>query len=576
MAEFHFIRPEWFWALLPLVLLLTVYYYRRAAAGDWDKIIDPQLQPYMIIGNNRRQRRWPLSLLGIAGLLSIVALAGPSWERLPQPVFKAQSALVILLDLSRSMDSQDVKPSRLRRAHHKITDVLQQREEGQTALLVFAAQTYTVTPLTDDTDTINAHIPTLTTDLMPAQGSRPDLAIEKALEIFKQANTRDGKVLLITDGIDTNATQTAADKLTAAGHQLLILGIGTTDGAPIPLGNGGFLKSNNGSIVIPKLSEQELKRFGKYRRLSIDDSDINALLNETIEDPLNLNAEKTEIETDTWRDEGPWLLLPLLLLAPLGFRRGILVFAFIVLLPLPQTSYAFEWDSLWRNSNQRGADALAAGEAEKASELFNDPEWRAAAHYRAGQYENTLSALENIDTPDALYNKGNALAKLGRIPEAIEAYEQTLSQQPDHEDAKHNRDLLMQQQQANPEQTSDQQQADPNNAENPQNQSKNGDTPPAQPEQENNQNDTGNPDTAENQQPENNPEQSPEQPPEQPQTAETETPEPQDTQPQQADAEQQLKEQWLQRIPDDPGGLLRRKFLYQYRQQAQPEEEQPW
>lgn len=636
MHDFHFLRPEWFWTLPPLALLLAWFATGRIRNGQWAKVVDPQLLEHVLTGEQHRQRLRPLALLGLAGILTIAALAGPAWEKLPQPVFKDQSALMILLDLSQSMDSQDLKPSRLERARHKLTDILRQRRIGQTGLIVYAAQPYTVTPLTDDTETINAHVPSLSTDLMPAQGSRPDLAIRKAMELFDQAGVHHGKVLFITDDLEPGQVGKAVDDLIAAGHELRVLGVGTAGGAPVPVPGGGFLKDASGAIVIPKLDEAALRQVvagrGEYHGLTIDDSDINHLLAEAPAAGLNLQTKATDLKTDTWRDEGPWLLLPVLLLAALAFRRGLLVAGIFLLLPLSKPAEAFEWNSLWLNHNQRGAQKLDAGDTEQAAGLFDDPQWRGVAQYRAGNYEAAVDSLNGIETADAFYNKGNALAKLGRTDEAIAAYEQALKLDPRHEDARYNRDLLLKQQQNaqqqsnsqqnkgnrnNQDQQSDSQQTqdgqngqDQQNAgrQNPQQGDDSGDQSPdasgqqQSAQQQHNQsgqqaNDTGNAST-ENQagdqnnpgQPEQNagrkssqdedeasdntgqpgPDQKDESTPRQAQGIAGSGEEP--------DPKQQATEQWLRRIPDDPGGLLRRKFLYQYRQQQQSQtpETEPW
>ncbi|HEX7027748.1 MAG TPA: VWA domain-containing protein [Gammaproteobacteria bacterium] len=617
MQEFHFLRPEWFWALPPLALLLAWFVTARLRSGQWVKVVDPQLLAHVLTGQGHRQRLWPLALLGIAGVLTVTALAGPAWKKLPQPVFKDRAALMILLDLSRSMDSQDLKPSRLQRAQHKLTDILRQRSSGQTGLIVYAAQPYTVTPLTDDTETINAHVSSLTTGLMPAQGSRPELAIHKAMELFEQAGVRNGKVLFITDDIQPGRVANAVDALYAAGHELLILGVGTADGAPVPVPGGGFLKNASGGIVIPKLDENALQQVvagrGRYHRLTIDDTDINFLLSETQAAGLNLQTESTELKTDVWRDEGPWLLLPVLLLTALAFRRGLLLAGVFILLPLPQPAEAFEWSSLWLNDNQRGARKLDEGNAQQAAALFDDPQWRGVAQYRAGNYEAAVETLDGIETADALYNKGNALARLGRTPEAVAAYEQALKLDPKHEDARHNRDLLLKQQQQqdsqqnqNGENDQDQQNGDQQNAQQNQDggtqQQSDGQQSPQQQDRGGQQaensdsmsTDDGHGDQSDSEQMERQPgqrsgqeasrndaqadetgeseEELKEQTPQaQEQTAETDdalTP----------DAQQQAMQQWLRRIPDDPSGLLRRKFLYQYRQQQKhsPPETDPW
>ena len=172
-AEFHFLRPEWLWALPAVVAGTLLLAYRKLGPGSWQNVVAPELAPHVLSRSAARaaDSRW--WLLGIGGVLATLALAGPAWQRIDQPVFRSDQALVIALDLSRSMDAQDVQPSRLARAKLKILGILDRREGGQTALLVYTANAFTVTPLTDDTDTILAMLPALAPDLMPVPGSRP-------------------------------------------------------------------------------------------------------------------------------------------------------------------------------------------------------------------------------------------------------------------------------------------------------------------------------------------------------------------------------------------------------------------
>ncbi len=593
MSEFHFIRAEWFTLLIPLAGLMLWWHLRRLYKGNWARVVDPHLQQYVLSDTEKNHSNLSSWLFFIATFLTIFAMAGPAWERLPMPVFKDESALIIALDLSRSMDAQDIQPSRLQRARLKLIDILRQKRAGQSALLVYAADAFVVTPLTDDIETIIAHVPNLTTDMMPSQGSRADRAIEKAIQLFEQTGVRSGDVLLITDEADTRQLNKGLPELRAAGHSLLLLGVGSTEGAPIPEQAGGFVKDKNGSIVIAKLNESELRAIAPYQQLSFDDRDINALFRLKEIDPLSIQAKRTELNTDTWRDQGPWLLLPVLVLALAGFRRGLFLFCLLCLLPLPQTSIAADWQSLWLNKDQRGVKALDEKNAAEAAELFNNPEWKAAAHYRAGQYEQALATLEGIEKTDALYNKANALAKLGQFEEAIETYNRVLKSDPEHKDAKYNRDLLTQQQQqssdsqqnSEQDQNSQQQQSDSSQKGSEQDsQQQQADSQQQQSEQQNSQQKDNSSDQesdssqsaqsgeeqAQVQQMEakKNPDKSDEEMMQAEQSVQ-----PEDTTP---DAEQQAIEQWLRRVPDDPGGLLRRKFMYQYRQQQSDKESKQW
>jgi Ca-activated chloride channel homolog len=593
MTEFHFIRPLWLLTLLPCAALLAWYYFGRRRGGLWTGYVEPQLWRHVLAGRDERRRLLPLLLTVLATVLCVLALAGPAWQRLPQPVFKNQNALVVALDLSSSMDSQDIKPSRLQRARHKLLDILERRREGQTALIVYAGAAFAVTPLTDDVNTIRAQVPDLETRLMPAQGSRPDLAIEKALELLAQGGVQRGHLLLITDHADPDLLAPMRERLLGAGHGFSMLGVGTVEGAPIPAPGGGFLKDRNGAIVIARLNESELRRLGPYRRLGVDDSDIDYLLPDSNPQLLADTGRETGLKTDTWRDEGFWLLPPLLLLTVLAFRRGLLLWlcAPLLMLTLSWTppARAFGWEDLWLNGNQQARRAFEEEQYETAQRLFNDPEWRAASAYRRGDYQTAADLLAEATSADALYNRGNALARLNRTGEAIESYNRALELEPRHADARHNRDLLLQQQQQQQQQNGNDQSGQQEQQQNPQ-------------AQQNQQPSDGQPEQAQ-QNPENPGEQTPPRQQQQQSAQDREQQQSQDrdseareqehgrdrpsqtaaeTAADEPDPERENMEQWLRRVPDDPGGLLKRKFQYQYRKQQQeqtkqtPSEREPW
>lgn len=568
-ANFLFLRPFWLVTIIPVIIGLIWLARRPVGVRIWKQVIDAHLLPYVLRGADKGLRRWSLLLIGVGGILAAIALAGPAWERLPQPVFRNQDALVIALDLSRSMDSEDVTPSRLQRARFKINDILNERADGQTALIVYAAQAFTVSPLTDDAATIIAQLPVLTTDLMPTQGSRVDRALSLAGDLLRQSGAGRGNVLVVTDGANPESSGPAAQELVAAGYRVSVLGVGTEAGGPIP-GQGGLIKGKDGAIVIAQLDRAALGELadaggGTYHDLAADDDDIKQLLTDL--DGAPANAGETELTADVWHDRGYWLLLPLLPLAALIFRRGfLLAFAMVIIIPMPRAE-AFNWQDLWQRPDQQASEWLENGDAERAAESFDDPAWQAAARYRAGQFEASLHALEGHQDVEAAYNRGNALARLGRFEDAIQAYDQALDLNPEHDDALFNRKLiedLMDQQQQQQSQTGENQ--DQQNQQNQQ-----------QDQQQNqqsagNQKDERNPDSAQDEQRGN--------------LNESDDREESDSRDDDKAGEdivrsdmtdseaQQAVDQWLRVIPDDPGGLLRRKFLLQYQQQRRPEHEE--
>ena len=267
-------------------------------------------------------------------------------------------------------------PAVLRRAKLKILDMLDRRESGQTALLVYSANAFTVTPLTNDNDTIAALVNSLGTDIMPSRGSYPEVAIAKGRQLLDQASAGFGEVLLITDGGSSPAAEAAARELKSAGYSLSILGVGTTEGAPIPRASGGFVTDNRGQIAVPRLEERGLRSLagiggGRYARISTDDRDLDTLLSGEVSGGATISDDA--LATDRWREEGPWLLLLLLPLAALAFRRGWVLVALVFIVPLPQPAQAASWTDLWLNKDQQAERELDAGNAGEAAALFEEP-----------------------------------------------------------------------------------------------------------------------------------------------------------------------------------------------------------
>lgn len=605
LKEFQLLRPEWLLSIVPLLTLVWLFWKKKLFSRDWESVIDPRLLPHLLVGKSGRKSIWPLLFWLSLGIITIFALSGPAWKKLPLPVFKKQSALVIVLDLSRSMNTQDVKPSRLVRARLKLLDLLKQRKEGQTALVVFAATAYTVSPLTDDSETIQSLVSSLTTDLMPVQGSRADLAVVKALELFQNAGIQKGDIVLISDGVSAKSINKLQD-LELQGYRLSVLAAGTQEGAPVPAHSGGFVKDNKGSIVVARTDKEQLYSLassygGVFQQMSLDDKDLQRIQKLFGDNQMLMDHEQTDFKADRWQEEGPWILLLVAPLVALVFRRGIflsLLLAFIIF-PVPRPVLALDipdWESLWKNSNQRAEEKLKQGDAEKAAELFDRADWKAASHYKAGQYEQALEQLSSVNSAGASYNQGNTLAKMGRLEEALKSYDEVLRQQPQHEDALFNRKLVedalkkqqQQQEQQNKDgeknsedqQNKDQQQQDQQNSEQSdqkdsgqQNQDQQSQSEADQQQQDQKEIDQQQAEQDEKEKSEEEKKARQEEAEKQQAEAEQQEAEELSSEQQTESLSEQAEAQWLRRIPDDPGGLLRNKFKYQYGRQQQPSQE---
>ncbi len=353
-----------------------------------------------------------------------------------------------------------------------------------------------------------------------------------------------------------------------------------------------------------KLREVADSGGGRYLEIDAPESSFQSLNQTAALFPEN--RDKSELTGDQWLDRGPWLLIPLILIAAICFRRGWLLVLLMAIFLNAETASAQNWDNLWNNlwqrPTQQAAKAFAKEEFDEAAQLSQDPDWQAAANYRAGNFKEAATALEPQTSSQAHYNRGNALAHSGELEKAIEAYDQALQADPGLEDASFNRDLveklLQQQEQQKQEESqndnsekkeqekedsdpnSDQNSKDQQNSEQSQDSSEQQEQKENQQIQENEQNqDNQNSQAQDQEQKEtkkeseaetNKPEESPEKAQEK-DVEEDEKKEPEgvaageedDEKP--MDAKQQALEQWLRRVPDDPQGLLQKKFLYQYR-----------
>ena len=592
---FHFLRPWWFLGLAPVALIVGFYSWHKHHAGNWATIINPELLPFLMQGkapSDGLSIKSLITTLTLAWIICITSLAGPTWEQLPQPVHRQDSALIIVFDLSPSMLAADLAPSRLVRGRYKLIDILKRRTEGVSGLVVYGGDAHTVSPLTEDSNTIVSLVPVLHPGLLPQYGSNVEDAIQVAVNLATSGGYQQADILLISDGVDPSAISEIISIIKDKGeYRLSILGVGTENGAPIPLGSGGFVKdTRSGNVIIPKLNISDLRRLasannGNYQTISNDDRDIDNLLG-AMESLFGDSTQQTDRSFDLWDDQGYLLALLLIPILLLTFRKGAVVVLLLAPLLFQSNSVeALEWQDLWATGDQQGAEALELDNAERAKSLFTHPQWRGSAAYRAADYETAAEAFFTDETANGLYNSGNALAKSGDFDSAIEAYERALELEPALEDAIFNRDLLEKLKQEQEQEEQSQEQQDQESSEQQQEQDseqsgKNGDPSDQQPpEQESEQQDES-------------------ATPEEESEEESEKKEQQESEKKQNESEQQAERQtselemseeekqeqreidaMLRRIPDDPGGLLRAKFRYesqQRKQQRSPPDQERW
>ena len=614
ITHFHFLRPYWLIGIIPVVVIIAYSLLKSMRESNWQSIINENLLPYLIENTKLKKSYYPLYGLLIVWLLMVVAMAGPTWEKRPTVVRQDTSALVLVWDLSPSMNATDVKPSRLTRSKLKLIDLLNSRNEGLTALVVYAGSAHVVTPLTDDNRTIVNLVKDITTDVIPEVGSNPELAYEIAQQLFLDGGHSTGDILFLSDGIPPSAVENLKS-LQNSKFTTSMWGIGTADGAPIPLENGEYARGDNNEIIFARfndkaMSDVAIQLGGMYIPFSDGDLDIDTINGFKL-DKLKQSNKESEREFDQWVEFGPFLLLFTLPFLAFAFRRGWLL-SIIPLLTLVPTDkvQALQWQDLWKNDDQQAQEILNQ-DPQKAADQFSNSDWKATANYRAENYQQAEKLYQENETAENLFNLGNSLAHLGKYDEAINAYEKAKSLDSELTGIDKNIDIVKQlkelENQQN-QQNQDGQNKQDENQEDSENQNESD-----QQDQQNNENQQSQENQNESQQGQQEQQQADQQDQQQEQNSQqsdqqqdnTDTQNSQASEmsesqqqelqenysDQQADEEQtesvnqqtlsaeeieddQALEQWLRKVPDDPGGLLRNKFHNEQMQRIRSGEQQ--
>jgi len=567
LVALHFLRPWWLCALLLLPALIWWWHRRWRERSVWQDVVDPHLLPRLLEVRKDRRSRVGVVLAGLAYLLAVCALAGPSWRQSAQPLWQSQMPLVVALDLSSASLASDLPPSRLAQARAKLALLLQQRQGGQIGLVAFAGDAFTVAPLTDDAANVALYLDALQPDVMPRDGQRVEVAIAWSAQLLQRAGASRGDILVLTDHADSNGRNAATEAL-ANGYRVSVMGLGTEVGAAY--------RNSNGAIVRARLDTASLRQLaasgrGRYAALAGDDADLRAL---GVLDPDSADAGGVGNAGRVWRDEGYWLLPPLMLLGLFAFRRrsaGAFVLVLACALPVRATHAAEVW---------RRPDQVEYAQLQRGNQAYRNGDFKTAAQEYAG-----------VDSITAHYNRGNALAKAGEYPQAIKAYDEALRRQPGMPDALANKravEAAMKRQQQGGGKGAGQK-------------SQNGQSNPQSSSSQSNKAAKTDPQT----QPSSSAAQKQQDRPTPQQDARTQ-PQPSPAKPQDAKAQQEAdraqhermqralqqakqaqdksrregqvhrdetpeqrerrlaNEAWLKRVPDDPGGLLRAKFRLEY------------
>lgn len=458
----HFIRPEWLLALIPLAILLIFIKKNHGASSSWDQYIAPHLAS-ILLSHTDKKRSHNIAYLATAWCIAVVALSGPAIEKTALPVYESAQGRVIVMDMSLSMYANDLSPNRLTQSKYRATDLLGSIAEGETGLVAYAGDAFTISPLTRDNATLLNLLPTLTPSIMPTKGSNIEAALEHAKSLLSQSGHISGDVILFTDGISPSQLSAAQSALKGSGYRLGILAFGSEQGAPIKLPDGQLLRDNANQVVVAKTDFGLLNKLASASNGTViatraDGQDITQLVDWLA---TTKDTKESDRQGEVWQDLGGYIALLLLLPALLSFRHGLLgTVALLIVLQPTQPVYANSWDDLWQTQDQQAAKDYQAEQYEAAAQKFEQAQWQASSHYKAGQYDQALTGFEQDSSANGLYNQGNALMQLGQYDKAEKRYQKALELAPDMDAAQQNLALakqLQQQQQQDPQSGGDKQ-----------------------------------------------------------------------------------------------------------------------
>ncbi len=299
--------------IIPFMLALHLYAQRRkkrllaefASQALWHNFIS-----YPSILN--RRVKFILLLSGV--VLGIVALARPRWGFQWQEVQRRGVDIIVALDVSRSMLAEDVNPNRLIRAKREIIDLLLLIEGDRVGLVAFAGTSFLQSPLTMDYGAIELFLDSLDTDLIPIQGTAIKHALQTSIQAFSDTPHESRAVILITDGENhSEEMEEIVHIAKEAGIKIFIIGIGQREGAPIPNPDGGFLKNQQGELVLSKLNESALQELalatgGSYVQSLTGDLDLEKIYFQDIKG----STESKDLQSTRrrlWNEQFQWFIL---------------------------------------------------------------------------------------------------------------------------------------------------------------------------------------------------------------------------------------------------------------------------
>ena len=429
--DFHFLRPYWLLALVIPVLLFGMIMGKTYVQSAWSKVCDKNLLDFLLVKGSGQKGNYLKYSMPFSALFLVIALAGPTWMKKDNPALSMDNPVMILLNMSGEMWNKDVSPNRISRAKYVVKDLTSTLKNTESGLIVYSREPFVITPLTEDGAIIDNLLPALEMNIMPQDGDRLDRAVDLATERMKNVGFSNGNIIVLTSNIGERFDKVleSAAKASHEGFDVNIINMNSAENDKLKMvankGNGVYLRYNQSlSSLIDKINDITMKEIKQSQNMQT-----------------------------VWTDSGWYFLwFPLILL--LGYFRRGLIFLFILgMFEAYSNTASANW---FLNNNQQGLKNFEKQNYDVAADKFTDQRWKGAALYKKGDYAAAYESFSKKDDAVALYNQGNALAKMGKIDEAIKKYEEALQKKQKFPDAKFNLEYLKKQKQQQQKQQSQQ------------------------------------------------------------------------------------------------------------------------
>lgn len=437
--QFHFLRPEWLWAFIPVALISTLVLVSSQENQKWKNVISPALRPFMFTKEKRSAVFSPLLSFILITTLGVLGLAGPTWSKVEVPGAKSEAVLMIAMDASLSMMAEDIQPNRLERAKFKIKDLLEANPGSRVSLYAYSGTAHTVVPMCSDYRLVELHLESIYPGIMPVQGTNLKMMLAMADTTLKDVKAP-STLLIVTDAVEEHHISHLSRFVGNSPHSIEILAMATPQGAQIPRDKWkNPVKDSQGNVSISKLNAETLFKLQQHKKINIntltlDNSDMEKL---ALHIRQNLDFQEDDAQSDEeWKDMGYISVILLVLLIPLWFRKGWMIqyawlpFLFVI---FPSCNEKQTWEDLWYTKDYQGQQLYDNNEYNEAGETYESSFHQGVAYYKAGNYDAAAQSFAKDSTANSLFNLGLSYTQMGQYDEALAAIELAAAMDPNNE-----------------------------------------------------------------------------------------------------------------------------------------------